>query len=175
MKICLLIGHKKHSPGACNGSGLCEFKYNEHIVHRIAEKLKHSKTVSYEIVYRKSYKKLPKKINALNFDLIISFHCNAYNKKVSGSEVLYYRSSKKGKKYADKMMDAVNQVLKLPLRGCRAIDSEDKGGYLLKYTKAPCILIEPFFIDNNADLARAIKKEDKLIQAYVNFIHDNKV
>jgi len=57
MKICLVIGHKKSSPGACNESGLCEFKYNEHIVQRVAEKLASSKKIQVKIVYRKSYAK----------------------------------------------------------------------------------------------------------------------
>ncbi|MCU7836459.1 MAG: N-acetylmuramoyl-L-alanine amidase [gamma proteobacterium symbiont of Taylorina sp.] len=170
MKVCLVIGHKESSPGACNESGLCEYKYNEHIVQSIAEKLENSKRIQCKVIYRKSYRKLPKKINALNSDLVISFHCNAYNKKISGSEVLYYHSSKKGKKFADLMMDSIVNVLKLPDRGSKAIDDEGKGGYLLKYTKAPCILIEPFFIDNNTDLERAMSKEYALLQAYVKFI-----
>jgi len=113
---------------------------------------------------------MPKKINALKPDLIISFHCNAYNNTVSGTEVLYYHGSDQGKKYADAMRNMIINVLKLPDRGSKPIDTEDKGGYLLKYTKAPCILIEPFFIDNHRDLAQAKNKEKELVQAYVGFI-----
>ena len=170
MKVCLVIGHKESSSGACNESGLCEFQYNEHIVHRIAAELKENNKISLQIVYRKSYKKLPKKVNSLKPDLVISFHCNAYNTQVSGSEVLYYHASKKSKKHAQAMLSHIADVLKLPERGINPVDEEAKGGYLLKNTNAPCILIEPFFIDNNSDLNRAVAKENELIDAYVDFI-----
>ena len=37
-------------------------------------------------------------------------------------------------------------------RGFKSKTVEDRSGYLLKYTKAPCIILEPFFIDNINDL-----------------------
>ncbi|KKK66742.1 hypothetical protein LCGC14_2961020, partial [marine sediment metagenome] len=50
--------------------------------------------------------------------------------------------------------------------------AEDRGGYLLRYTKAPCILAEPFFIDNNDDLARAQVDLDGLASVYANAIDE---
>ena len=48
--------------------------------------------------------------------------------------------------------------------------SKDRGGYLLKYTNAPCVIAESFFIDNDDDLARAQEDLEGLAEAYVRAI-----
>ena len=97
-KLCaLVIGHKKQSPGAVNvKAGITEFDFNEDLAMRIEKKLK---STQIQRVYRRTYKQLPDDINALNPDFIISLHCNAYNTEVSGTEVLYYHKSEKGKRW----------------------------------------------------------------------------
>ncbi|RLA73014.1 MAG: hypothetical protein DRG78_23085, partial [Epsilonproteobacteria bacterium] len=62
--------------------------------------------------------------------------------------------------------------LKLADRGVKPKSSEDRGGYLLRYTNAPCIISEPFFIDNDDDLAKAKKKIKGLTSAYAKAIND---
>ncbi len=99
-------------------------------------------------------------------DFIISLHCNAYNKQVSGTEVLYYHRSTKGKQAASILQAKLIEALSLPARGIKARTTEDRGGYLLKYTAAPCIISEPFFIDNDDDLKVATEKRDRLVSAY---------
>ena len=49
-----------------------------------------------KVVYRTTYAKLPRDVNMLAPDIAISLHCNAFDKKEHGSEVLYYKGSKKG-------------------------------------------------------------------------------
>jgi len=41
---------------------------------------------------------------------------------------------------------------------------------LLRYTNAPCVIAEPFFIDNHQDLARARDDLEGLAEAYANAI-----
>ena len=54
--------------------------------------------------------------------------------------------------------------------GVKPKKSEDRGGYLLRYTHAPCVIAEPFFIDNDEDLARAREDPDGLALAYARAI-----
>jgi len=168
-KFCaLVIGHKKASPGAVNKkTGITEFEFNDDFARRIENKVKN---VDIQRVYRRTYQELPDDINALNPDFIVSLHCNAFNTRASGTEVLYYHKSEKGRKMAEILLTHLLEHLKLPDRGIKPKTAEDRGGYLLCYTKAPSVIAEPFFIDNDDDLDRAKEDMDGLAAAYAKAI-----
>ncbi len=170
-KLCaLVIGHKKHSPGAVNKrKNLSEFDFNEDLAIRIERRVK---KVKVQRIYRRTFESLPHDINLLDPDFIVSLHCNAFNGKASGTEVLYYHRSEKGKKMAEILLRHLVEYLKLPNRGIKPKTAEDRGGYLLRYTKAPCVIAEPFFIDNDDDLARAQEDIDGLALAYARAIEE---
>ena len=170
-KLCaLIIGHKKHSPGAINAkANLSEFDFNEGLALRIEKKVQKTEM---QRIYRRTYKELADDINGLKPDFILSLHCNAFDGKVSGTEVLHYHRSEKGKKMAGIALDHLVGYLKLPNRGIKQRTAEDRGGYLLRYTKAPCVIAEPFFIDNDSDLARAQEDIDGLAAVYANAIDE---
>ena len=153
-KLCaLVIGHKKSSPGASNNkTGLNEFDFNENLAILIEKKAQRTQI---QRVYRRTYQELPGDINGLNPHLVLSLHCNAFNRRTSGTEVLYYHRSEVGKRIAEIMQRHLLDFLGLRDRGIKEKTAEDRGGYLLRYTKAPCVIAEPFFIDNDQDLAKA--------------------
>jgi len=166
MRIALIIGHKKSSPGACNRSyGICEFEFNEKLAHDIASI---GKFEDLHIVYRRTYSALPGDVNSLEPDVAVSLHCNAFNEKATGSEVLFYHSSVKGKEIAKVFQRNVVRVLGLTDRGIKPKGTEDRGGYILRYTHAPCIIIEPFFIDNDRDLETVRDRYDDFVAALIN-------
>jgi len=168
MKKCaLVIGHKKSSPGASNEMGLTEFAFNEKLAIEIEDEVNDVVT---QRIYRRTYNTLPSDINEFNPDFIISLHCNAFNKTASGTEVLYYHRSIKGKLMAEILNEKLLEALGLNNRGIKPKSAEDRGGYLLKSTLAPCVIAEPFFIDNNSDLKVVIDKRDALIKAYASSI-----
>lgn len=165
MKLCaLVIGHKKTSPGAVNKqSGINEFKFNDALAQDIEREISR---VLIQRVYRRTYNSLPDDINGLNPDFIVSLHCNAFDTHASGTEVLYYHRSTKGNRFAEVLREHLVQALGLPNRGTKPKTSEDRGGYLLKNTIAPCLIAEPFFIDNDDDLMVANEKHEDLVKAY---------
>jgi N-acetylmuramoyl-L-alanine amidase len=166
----LVIGHKKDSPGASNAEkGMTEFVFNDDLAKRIEGLVKKAKV---KIVYRKSYSGLPADINALDPGFIVSLHCNAFNKEATGTEVLYYHLSKNGEKIAEILLKRLVGHLQLKDRKIRPKKTEDRGGYLLRYTNAPCVIAEPFFIDNDTDLATAQADMDGLAQAYAEAIDE---
>ena len=165
----LVIGHQKEAPGAKSQQGKTEFAFNDDLARRIEKKVKH---VKIKRVYRKKYKTLPGDINALNPDFIVSLHCNAFNTTASGTEVIYYHESQKGKQMAEILQDYLVSYLGLPDRGIKSSFDRSRGEYLLKHTKAPAVIVEPFFIDNDHDLYRALENIDGLAQAYVNAIDE---
>ena len=170
-KVALVVGHKEKSPGTCNEqSNICEFEFNKQLVTRISAII--NSRCKVEIVYRDKYKDLPEKINKLKPDFVICFHCNAYNTRSTGIETLYYHKSKTGKKIASIFQDNIIKALGLRDRGVKGKSSEQRGGYVLKETKAPCILLEPFFIDNDNDYRVAINKYTGLVGACADSIYE---
>lgn len=136
MKKCaLVIGHKKSSPGASNkSSGLTEFVFNDKLAIDIEEEIS---GVEVQRVYRRTYNSLPGDINELNPDFIVSLHCNAFDGSVSGTEVLYYHRSTKGKFIAGILNEQLVEALGLKNRGLKPKTAEDRGGYLLRTNVHP--------------------------------------
>jgi N-acetylmuramoyl-L-alanine amidase len=169
-KLCaLVIGHKRMSPGAVNAaSGLSEFDFNEKLALLIEEKVE---AAQIQRVYRRTWETLPGDLNALNPHFIVSLHCNAFNSQVSGTEVLYYHKSQTGKRIAEILQKGLVAFLGLPDRGIKAKTAEDRGGLLLRGAHAPCVIAEPFVIDNDQDLARAQADLDGLAKAYAAAIN----
>ena len=179
MKVALVVGHKASSKGACNENyNLSEFDYNTKIIDEVILKLSQdkSKIECFKVFRQTTYSDLPEQINELHPDIVLSFHCNAFNKKASGTEVLYYHKSKRGKLFADLFQGAIVSMLRLPDRNILPCTSEDRGGSLLRYTNAPALILEPFFIDNDLDLERASSMKEHLVECYADtleFISSN--
>ena len=170
MKCALVVGHSSRSQGAENESKkVTEFMFNAELANNIQYRLK-AAGIEIDIVFRDKYRDLPSKINAKKPDFIISLHCNAFNQQASGTEVLYYHKSKPGHMIARVLHENLVDALELNNRGIKPKTSEDRGGYLLRYTHAPCVIAEPFFIDNNHDLDQAKVNYEWLVKAYADSI-----
>lgn len=85
--------------------------------------------------------------------IALEFHCNAStNASARGVEVL---SSTRHKALSQRIAGAVNKVLGIPLRGDKGWKSEGSGQHsrLGFISKADGLIVELFFISNNAELA----------------------
>lgn len=170
-KIALIVGHSQAKQGASNDDGMTEYLFNDELAQMIAPILLER---GYEplIVYRQaSLRELVVAVNNTGADMALSLHCNAFNKKASGSEVLHYAGSANGERLARCINMNVLDALELPDRGLRPVDvahqgrAGDRGGYLCFKTMMPTVILEPFFIDNDSDLARATENKFALAQA----------
>jgi len=180
IKCALVVGHKLYSQGAKTSTGLqSEFFFNNrlawNVYWEILKKISgQEEKLELIIVYRKTYRSLPDDINKYKPDFLISLHCNAYSpvnhERSMGTEILYYHKSIEGKKIAGILYQYLMVALELPGRGLKPKSSEDRGGYLLRYTEAPCIISEPFFIDNDSDFKQALLNYPDLVKAYANAI-----
>ena len=92
--------------------------------------------------------------------MVISLHSNAFNQSAKGAETLYWPTRKKGCRLAQCIQ---NELVKLG-RTDRGIKPRDNL-YLLRKTAAPCVIVEPFFIDNDSEYEWAIANIDKLALA----------
>ncbi|SDL38045.1 N-acetylmuramoyl-L-alanine amidase [Bacillus toyonensis] len=84
--------------------------------------------------------------NSHNVDLVISFHLNAYNGSGNGVEVCYYDQQS----LAAKVSAQLSKDIGWSNRGAK----QRTDLYVLNSTKAPAILIELGFIDNESDMAK---------------------
>jgi N-acetylmuramoyl-L-alanine amidase len=196
INVALVVGHKQTKPGAVNNlTGITEYQFNCKVVDDIINIMRNLNIIQDSIplkfesitkftttinnnrinvypVMRDGirYSQLPERINKTKPDFIISFHANAYNKRASGSEVLYYHTSKTGMKIATILNERINTVLGLGDRGVKKIYDDNRGALVLRETNAPCVLIEPFFIDNDDNLKVVIDNYSIFIEAIVNSI-----
>ena len=106
---------------------------------------------------------LSTRINQLNPKLVVSFHLNGfYDPYVSGTEVLYYRTSTKGQFAADVFQKRIVRALGLRDRGIKPSVLPQ-----LWLVNAPIVILEPFFLTCSTDLNRAHNKYQDLTEAIV--------
>ena len=169
-KVAVVIGHSEKQQGALNQSfGISEYHYNKGLANLLEQELE-SIGLDCVVIERETLSDLPHKINNTKADICISLHCNAFNRSVSGCETLYYLNSSKGKKLAELVQAASLSVLDNRDRGTKEITSTDRGGFLLRHTRMPCIISEPFFIDSDSDYILAMDKQAELAKAYAQAI-----
>ena len=197
INVALVVGHKQSKPGAVNiTTGITEYHFNCRVVEDVINVIRGLNIIQDSLYLRFNdiekfltinntntrlnvypvmrdgirYYQLPSRINKTNPDFIVSFHANAFNRKASGSEVLYYNSSKVGMKLASIFKERIIKTLCLEDRGVKAIYDDDRGALVLRDTKAPCVLIEPFFIDNDDNMRVVLSKYSLFIESIVDSI-----
>lgn len=165
-KVAILAGHSTTDPGAVNtdkSNGLTtkEYDYNSYVVNKIVEILKASSSVEPVLVKRDvPYSKLPDKVNALSPKLVLEFHCNAASNVTAGGSSTLYSGSAKSKPIAAMIQTTLLNTFKLRDRGLEALAKGDRGATLIFETNAPCFIIEPFFISNEAEETKGVALKD---------------
>ncbi|MGI9239144.1 MAG: N-acetylmuramoyl-L-alanine amidase [Woeseiaceae bacterium] len=168
----LVIGHRESARGAVSSDrSVTEFDFNSELAKEIKKRVTKSQV---RIVFRDNtpngLNKLPAKINAVGPSFILSLHCNAFNNAATGTETLYFHSSKRGRKLASIIQKQLVGALELKDRKIRSKKDGDRGASVLKFTDAPCVICEPFFIDNDGDLDIALRRRKSLAAAYARSI-----
>lgn len=163
----LIVGHSKTDGGAANHDGTTnEYAFNDALAGNIIG-LVRPEICGVTIIHRiGGYSALPGRVNATGADFAIEMHFNAANGKASGTEVLFWHQSKRGKLLAWLLQEKLKPALNLPDRGIKPRLVDGRGGYLLAHTSMPCVIAEPFFGDNPHDWQRATKLNDRLAAAY---------
>ena len=145
MKICVNAGHFVGADsGAIGQKGTQEACVNKIIAIQVVNKLK-SKGHDVILVTDKSLSNVVKASNDFNANYFISIHCNsATNKQARGTETFYWKGCPNGKKLAKAINDEIVNTLGTRDRGIK----ENTTYYVVKYTKAPAVLVECEFISN---------------------------
>lgn len=110
--------------------------------------------------------------NGEDTDIFVSIHCNSYedDSSIKGMECYYYGDST-GKEYAEKIMESIKAGGKITAR-----DAKEEDYYVVRYTKAPAVLVELGYLSNyserglltSADYQQLLAQE--LVQAIMECI-----
>ncbi|EJS62953.1 hypothetical protein ICW_05616 [Bacillus wiedmannii] len=88
--------------------------------------------------------------NSHDVDLVVSFHLNAFDTKANGVEVCYYDQQALAAKVSAQLAKDIGWTN----RGAKERRYGNERLHVLAETKAPAILIELGFIDNESDMAK---------------------
>ena len=171
-RICLVVGHGGKDVGACNpNTGDNELKYNTELATMITEQLR---SQGYNVdIYNRGYAKVENvsELNRKKYDIFLSLHCNGATGTATGTEMLYWVTSFKSKRLASLLQEETLKSLGLRDRGIKSKTFGDRGAYLLRTTNAPCVILEPFFIDTDSDIEIGKSKKVEYSNGIVNAIN----
>ena len=88
----------------------------------------------------------------------------------SGKGRLYWYSGVKSKRLASLLQKEVLSVLGTRNRGIKPRTRGDRGSHLLRKTRMPCVIVEPFFGSNTADWDKGVARKGDLVKAYFHAI-----
>lgn len=147
MKLVINIGHGGKDPGAVNKElGVTENQFNR----QLGVTIKQLWPYYVRLIEQddSGLNQLVRDINTMEPDLVVSLHCNAAEAKTAtGTETLYWHTSTAGKRLAECVQARMVKALGLADRGVKPRDNLA----ILRGTKCPAIIVEPFFISNGAD------------------------
>lgn len=105
--------------------------------------------------------------NRWGADILVSIHCNAFNKKAKGTETFCYYGSREGDALAHHIQSQIVTSLATANRGVK-----EAGYYVLKYTKCTAVLVETAFIDNLGDEQLLLDRADDFARAIARGVTD---
>ena len=179
-------GHGQETPGKRSplwkdGRQLFEWEFNRDMVRRIILKCEHTGIRAVKLVPETFDVSLEERCKRANlwYDrcngncVVVSIHANAGGG--TGFEVYTSPGQTKADPIATKLIEQLQQDFpEIKIRKDVADGDPDKeaGFYILKHTKAPAMLAENLFMDNEADcqLLMAEDFRDKLADSYVEFL-----
>ena len=179
-------GHGQETPGKRSplwkdGRQLFEWEFNRDMVRRIILKCYHAEIRAVKLVPEESDVLLKERCKRANmwYDrcngncVVVSIHANAGGG--TGFEVYTSRGQTKADEIATALIEQLQKDFpEIKMRKDFADGDPDKEAafYILKHTKAPAILAENLFMDNEADCQLLMSEDfrDKLADSYVSFL-----
>lgn len=176
MKVAVVLGHHEKSKGAYSPwLKVSEWDFYNEVVDCLSDVdvYYHDKNIGGYVTRTKN---TARKINKIDYDLVMELHFNSSsNPTANGCETLYYFASRKGRDYARKFSEVVVEWTGIKSRngGLKALTNKyDRGFASVFYTKAPTILIEPFFGSSrkDCDLIESPELVAQIINDFLNKI-----
>ena len=165
LTICIDPGHGGKDPGAIKRP-LVEKVLNLEFAVVMRDVIR--KSEHFAVMTRDSDIYIPNRTradiaNAQDADIFVSLHHNAFrSSKANGFEVLYYPTSRKGKRIATMVCDEVCLTWPIRNRGSKPRVNLS----VLRNTKMPAILIEAGFLTSTIDRRKILLDRDERLRFY---------
>jgi len=157
MKTAIVVGHDVSEQGAVSKIlDMTEYRYN----CKVADVLCKDFDVYYRDSKKRGYKakmdELARQVNHLNYDYVIELHFNKYDGKANneghGCEAVIFPSNKKSRELSNKILNEISKDFGVFNRGVKEHGATERGYGFLSKIKSNCIILEPFFGDENEAL-----------------------
>ena len=170
MKVAIVIGHSKNSPGT----------YSKYL--KASEYIYNSEVASYlgcvaDIYnrpnargYNTQMEKLAEELNPKGYDLVIELHFNAFNKSANGCEAVIFPGNSKTKSIGNKFCKMITEKYVTNNRGVKEHGPTQRGGGFLSKMSAPAIILEPFFGDTEEALK--FESENKYASVIIDLLSE---
>lgn len=181
VKLGIIVGHTKTSPGATFFNKTNEYVYNSEIARLMVEICK-TKVLPIDpsIIFRDGIgiAGAYAKAFAQGCDAVIELHCNAYNAKARGT-LTYVSSNTEDVEFAHEIQKAMvsvfgtdgRPVTKEKGRGVQVISRSDRGGSnVYAYPGMPNCLTEPAFCDEQQDCKLLMDKKWEYANGLLNAV-----
>lgn len=181
-KLAIVVGHNARAKGAYGKSPIKQYEYDfnsavARLMHQNAGQFDLETKVFFRqagLGYTREIDKVYGEVDAWGADAAIELHFNAFNRSTTGTETL--TSGSNGSKIFAQA--AQQEIVRLfdrtgnENRGVKTRKRNQRGGRSLHTSRAPTILVEPFFGDTikDAELMDDIGKR-ALAEAYLRAAH----
>lgn len=170
IKLCaLVIGHLKDEAVVNKKTKTKEFRLNKNLAMWIEKNVKRTEV---RLVCRKHNGLHPDDIDPIMPDFIVGLHCNFSDEKVPGTKVLYCHNSENSEKIAEILFKRLVEYPALRKKKIELKKHGEKGLRILCATKAPTVIIEPFFMSTGEGLAWEKKDADGLAEIYTEAVDE---
>jgi N-acetylmuramoyl-L-alanine amidase len=157
MKTAIVVGHDVSEQGAVSKIlDMTEYRYN----CKVADVLCKDFDVYYRDPKKRGYnakmEELARQINGKNYDFVIELHFNKFdgiaNKKGHGCEAVIFPSNKKSRELSNKILNEISKDFGVFNRGVKEHGKGERGYGFLSKINSICVILEPFFGDENEAL-----------------------
>ena len=168
-----------HCPGIDSGAvnhvnGVTEAEICRSIADKVEHYLKNAGCSVYTLQSNNlcgeypAHKNIVATANALDADIFISLHCNAFNQQAKGTECLVFAKGSYSEDLAKAIQAQIISSLNTVDRGVK----ERPDLAVLKGTAMTAVLVEMAFIDNTEDCRKLITKQDEFARAIARGVTD---
>ena len=157
MKTAIVVGHDVSEQGAVSKIlDMKEYRFNCLVADVLCK--------DFDVYYRDSKKRgykakmdeLARQVNHLNYDYVIELHFNKFDNKANnkgvGCEAVILPSNQKAQSLSNKILANISKDFEVVNRGVKEHGKGMRGYGFLSKIKSNCIILEPFFGDENEAL-----------------------
>lgn len=184
IKVALTAGHDKYRMRGASatsktlGRKISENEFWNDFIDEIMPLIQNMQGIEFKQFHRANQKPIGyskamriehDEIDKWGADIDLELHFNAGGVKATGHEVVYYRASKGGLKYATVLDKSFDRYLNNRDRNRKPVTIGERGSYGLRIGKSYSLITEAFFAKEIDNFLPGGSQRENLINSYLDF------